>query len=297
MAKNGSDVTEISLSVKDDFKLIDGIGPGIEKRLHAAGILSYDQLAAMTPDQVLEALGDMIGLTKKRIIDKDWIGQGRQRAATATRVDSSDRESRQHYATFTVELLLDGENRVRRTRSVYIQEDQEETWAGWDEYRLMAFFTQHGDFNLSQSETTSTEEAERLPMPAPTTLGGSVHLDKTNVISLQSGHPGRVLARNQPFEINLFVDLEELTLPTEANIGYAAQIFAKALGVGSQQKIGEIHGDFRTADVVEMTVKNQGLEEGTYRIGVNLALSQLSSEPTTQPEMEVLLDGGLLKVF
>jgi hypothetical protein len=299
MANNGSQATEISLSPKDDFKLIDGIGPGIEKRLQATGILTYAQLAAMTPEQVMKALGDMIGLTKKRITDKDWIGQARQLAATTPRDEPSDRESRQHYATFTIELLLDGENRVRRTRAVYIQEDKEETWASWDEARLMAFFTQHGDLNLSQSEATSPEEVEPEPVPmtAPTSLGGSVRLDKAKVISLQSGHPGRVLARNQPFEINLSVDLEELTIPAETNVGYAAQVFAKTLGVGSQQKIGEAHGDFTTADAVEMSVKNQGLEEGTYRIGVNLALSQLSTEPATQPEMEILLDGGLLKVF
>jgi hypothetical protein len=297
MANHGSQATEISLSAKNDFKLIHGIGPGIEKRLHAAGILNYDQLAAMSPERVVAALGDMIGLTTKRIIDQEWIEQAGQLAATAPQDEPGDRESRQHYATFTVELLLDGENRVRRSRAVYIQEDKEETWANWDETRLMAFFTRHGDLNLSHSEAMPPEEAEPAPVTAPPALRGSVRLDKANVIALQTGHPGRVLARNQPFEINLAVDLEGLNIPAETNIGYAAQIFAKTLGVGSQQKIGETQGDFLSADAVEMKVENQGLEEGTYRIGVNLALSQFSTEPATQPEIEVLLDGGLLKVF
>lgn len=297
MAKNGSQATEISLTQSDDFKLIPGIGPGIEKRLHAAGILTYALLAAMTPEQVVSSLGNVIGLTTKRVIDQEWIEQSRQLAATAAPDEISDREIRQHYATFTVELLLDDENHVRRTRAVYIQADKEQTWAGWDEARLIAFLKQHGELNFSQIEALPPETNEPILMIAPPILHGSLRLDKTHVTSLQTGHPGRVLARNQPFEVNLAVDLGELVIPAEANVGYAAQVFAKALGVGSRQKIGEAHGDFTPADSVEMTVKNQGLDEGTYRIGVNLALSQLPTEPATQPEMEVLLDGGLLKVF
>jgi hypothetical protein len=297
MAKNGSQATEISPTQSDDFKLIHGIGPGIEKRLHVAGILTYAQLAVMTPEQVVSSLGNVIGLTAKRITDQDWIEQSRQLVATAAPDEMSDRESRQHYATFTVELLLDDENHVRRTRAVYIQADKEQIWAGWDEARLIAFLTQQGELNFSQIETLPPETDELFPMVAPPILHGSLRLDKTYVTSLQTGHPGRVLARNQPFEVNLAVDLGELVIPAEANVGYAAQVFAKALGVGSQLKIGEAHGDFTPADSVEMTVKNPGLDEGTYRIGVNLALSQLPTEPATQPEMEVLLDGGLLKVF
>jgi hypothetical protein len=297
MTKNGSQATEISQTQSDDLKLIHGIGPGIEKRLHAAGILTYAQLAAKTPEQVVSALGNVIGLTTKRVIDQEWIEQSRQLAATEPPDELTGRESRQHYATFTVELLLDDENHVRRTRAVYIQADKEEAWASWDEARLMAFFTQHGELNFGQIEALTPEAIEPSSIIEPSVLRGRLSLDTAHITSLQTGRPGRILARNQPFEINLAVDLGELVIPAEANVGYAAQVFAKALGVGSKQKIGEAHGDFTPANSVEMTVKNQGLDEGTYRIGVNLALSQLPTEPATQPEMEVLLDGGLLKVF
>jgi hypothetical protein len=297
MANNGSQATEIPLTQKDDFKLINGIGPGIERRLHAAGILTYAQLATMTPEQVVSALGNMIGLTTKRVIDQEWLEQSHALAATTPPDEPTDHMSRQHYATFTVELLLDDENNVRRTRAVYIQADKEETWAGWDEAKLLAFFTQHGELNLSQNVVSSAEEVEPIREEEPAGLHGKLRLDKAQITTIQTGRPGRILASDQPFEINLAVDLAELIIPAEANVGYAAQVFAKTLGVGSQQKIGEAHGDFSPADMVEMTVKNQGLSEGTYRIGVDLALSQLPLEPASQPEMEVLLDGGLLKVF
>ncbi len=297
MTKNGSQATEISLTQKDDFTLIHGIGPGIEKRLHAAGILTYAQLATMTPDQVISALGNMIGLTKTRVIDQEWIENARELAASAVPDEPTDRMGRQHYATFTVELLLDGENNVRRTRAVYIQADKEETWASWDEARLMAFFTQHGELNFAQIEAPLPETLEASPVSEPTGLHGSPRLDKAHVTPLQTGRPGRILARNQPFEINLAVDLADLVMPAEANIGYAAQVFAKTLGVGSRQKIGETRGELSSAEMIEMKVDNQGLSEGTYRIDIDLALSQLPLEPAGQPEIEVLLDGGLLKAL
>lgn len=46
---------------KDDLKKLEGIGPKLEKILNAAGIHSYAQLAAMTPDEIrplLEAAGN-----------------------------------------------------------------------------------------------------------------------------------------------------------------------------------------------------------------------------------------------
>lgn len=52
--------TASSTTRKDDLKKLEGIGPKLEKILNAAGIQSYAQLAAMTPEQIrpiLEAAG------------------------------------------------------------------------------------------------------------------------------------------------------------------------------------------------------------------------------------------------
>jgi hypothetical protein len=51
---------------------------------------------------------------------------------------------RQPYATFVVELLLDEQGNVRRTRVVHVQTGIERTWAGWDEERLIAILRPTG---------------------------------------------------------------------------------------------------------------------------------------------------------
>ncbi len=46
--------------VRDDLKLIEGIGPAIEKLLNAGNIFSFSQLAA-TPEETLDAILDNAG--------------------------------------------------------------------------------------------------------------------------------------------------------------------------------------------------------------------------------------------
>jgi len=68
----------------DDLKLINGIGPAVVTRLNGVGILTFAQLAAMSPADLAAAVADLTGLTAERIIKQDWIGQARELAAQST---------------------------------------------------------------------------------------------------------------------------------------------------------------------------------------------------------------------
>jgi predicted flap endonuclease-1-like 5' DNA nuclease len=48
--------TTVSASVKDDLKVVEGIGPKIESLLNDAGILTFRQLANTSPDKIKEIL-------------------------------------------------------------------------------------------------------------------------------------------------------------------------------------------------------------------------------------------------
>jgi hypothetical protein len=65
----------------DDLKLINGIGPAVEKRLNGIGIFTFAQLAALPPADIAAAVADLAGLSTERIIKQDWIGQARKLAA------------------------------------------------------------------------------------------------------------------------------------------------------------------------------------------------------------------------
>ena len=61
----------------NDLKLIAGIGPGLEKKLNAAGITSYAQIAALTATEITRLERDVVKFAG-RITRDDWIGQAQQ---------------------------------------------------------------------------------------------------------------------------------------------------------------------------------------------------------------------------
>jgi len=60
----------------DDFRKIAGIGPVLERRLHDAGIVTYQDLAARSPEQI----AGVAGASAASIASQDWTGQARQLA-------------------------------------------------------------------------------------------------------------------------------------------------------------------------------------------------------------------------
>lgn len=59
----------------DDLKVIRGIGPKLEEKLHALGITTFAQVAALTPSEA-ERIGAELNF-RGRIEREDWIGQAR----------------------------------------------------------------------------------------------------------------------------------------------------------------------------------------------------------------------------
>jgi predicted flap endonuclease-1-like 5' DNA nuclease len=60
----------------DDLKIINGIGPFTEKKLHDMGIYSFAQLADLS-DATLENLNESLGLYKGKIKKEGWVEQAR----------------------------------------------------------------------------------------------------------------------------------------------------------------------------------------------------------------------------
>jgi predicted flap endonuclease-1-like 5' DNA nuclease len=65
-----------TLPSRDDLKLINGIGPGIEKKLNALGIYSFRQISEFTP-RTIEEVSSAIKFFPKRIEKDNWVSQAR----------------------------------------------------------------------------------------------------------------------------------------------------------------------------------------------------------------------------
>ncbi len=60
----------------DDLKVIVGVGPFLEKKLHAAGIHTFRQIANFN-DEDIELVNDIIEFFPGRIQRDNWVGQAK----------------------------------------------------------------------------------------------------------------------------------------------------------------------------------------------------------------------------
>ena len=211
--------TEQPPNAADDFKLIKGIGRAMERRLHQAGIRTYTQLAGSTPAELASIFAGMIGMSVERIVQENWIGQARslspEPASAERQSEASPPGNGQHYATFTVELLLDDRNAVRRTRVAHVQGTSKDTWAGWQEERLIRFVAAHAGLQSQregpapvatsavESAATATVASASLPAvspapahhaPAPGLKLEPVDLDRMTLTQAEPATPPAITA-------------------------------------------------------------------------------------------------------
>ena len=64
-------------SVSDDLKQLSGVGPALEKKLHAAGVKSFEQIAAWSVKDI-EVINEKIS-SKGRVEKEGWIDQAKEK--------------------------------------------------------------------------------------------------------------------------------------------------------------------------------------------------------------------------
>lgn len=263
----------------DDFKLIHGIGPGIANRLYAAGICRFEQLAARTPDEVALVVADIAGMSAERIVKQDWIGQA-QEFSNQPAADQPAAEPgssvRQHYATFTIELLLDEHNDVRRTRAVHVQSGVKTTWAGWDQERVSAFLIEQSGL----AGEPSTEE----------------HQPRAELVLTGAAAAQRFVECGEPFDVRLALDLANIAQLRGVPVGYTATIFAKQLG-GQRNLIGEERGSLLFDQHASVTVQGNLAQSGVYRIEALFTITDPAVGAFFQKPPTAQLEGSLVSAW
>lgn len=187
-----------SATEADNFKLITGIGPKTERRLHESGVLTYARLATMSPTELAELLHDFAGMSASRIEEQGWASQAHDLMLEGASGQQSAEEAPgngQHYATFRIELLLNEKNEVRRTGVSHIQGQEDHSWVGWDGNRLLDFIVKHASLR-SPNRTATREErpvqARRTLEPLPKGFHSSLDISQRHALRKQPVDLGRM---------------------------------------------------------------------------------------------------------
>lgn len=329
----------------DDLKRIQGIGPVIERRLKKAGIRTFAQMATYSPPQLAQ---QVVGVSAARVDRFSWIQQARKLARTKSkRIEPKHTEmpvathtatqqievasSRQHYATFTIELLLNDDDSVRRMRVVHVQSSEELTCAGWDEARLVAFMIKRIKLHLpaptpvsvadlvaavesltARDEGIAEQTDQRLSPTAisaassATTLTGRLRIGEIALTMLveaeaneQAPHHEQhmLLSHNQPFHLRIMLDLTEVHVtPDDALIHFSAAVYAKNLAGSVRVCVGETRGIIAVSDRVAVSIAGRSLPKGVYRLEASTMIGVMDVDEAN-PKIKSWLEGGLLQVY
>jgi hypothetical protein len=215
-----------TLSKADNFRLIKGISRSIERHLHEAGILTYGQLASLKPNGISTILGDLNGVSTKRISKENWIEQARALSSQSELQELKEETAgeeilpsiqRAGLTSFVVELLRDEEGKTKRTKVMHVDTGHEDTWTGWQERRLVDFFiTRSGicpsgaEADLSTAPPIEHTRKARLALSmisAPVTAAGQIPspepsiepLPKSIEITTSTGRPALQESMTVPF--------------------------------------------------------------------------------------------------
>jgi len=230
MTSTGSPPSDTVTPATDDFKRVTGIGLVTERRLHDAGILTFAQLGVMSPADIYALVRDIRGMSIERIAEQDWSGKALELASESGLAESHPSAAsggRQHYATFTVELLLDEDNNVRRTRVVHIQSEDEVPWPGWAERQMVEFIVQHAALRLPSPKP--------VPQPKPP---DSLTLEITEATTqeVDSVAPSNVINTNQAWSIHTEWELSGATVDMLTG-NWLVQAHLESMGPGQEYSL------------------------------------------------------------
>lgn len=295
-----------------DLQQIRGIGPGLARRLGAAGLGDVARLAVASPQDVSAALRGLPVVSAAAI--DEWIAAAARlapppsapspasvpaaaNAAPTHRAAPVDNDvpvatdvpvaNGQHYATFGLELLLDQANEVRRTRIRHVQSGRRASWAGWEAARVGAFVAEVAGIGRPAAMAAEVEAAEFAPPEAPTAAPAAHQLHDLAIIPDGATGAGRLLRRDRPFDVRFGVTLME---PGSA-APLTATLYARSLEGGERRPLGHCAAppapgpEWATA----IAVPDAALSPGTYRLELDVADGGPRARPAAHGEALVIV--------
>ncbi len=219
--------------------------------------------------------------------------------------------------TFTVEFLLDTNNNVSSTHVLHNQSGRKHTWTGWQKTQLVDFMSESVGLNVRSNEPAVpvAEEVETVTIEQPdltpdeiagsrlatspvsmSRLSGMLHLRELEVIGVKSGGFHRTLIQNEPFDVQLTLDLAELEILDNSRLNYKTTIYGRGQG-RSGLVVGKSEGSIIPTDKTTIMVKGNILPEGIYRLVAKVTVRQQDTKLTTKSSTSGVIDGGVVQVY
>ena len=275
---------DLSRPAPDDLQKIIGIGAALAARLADAGVTTYRELASHTPQR----LAALTRVPSAKIVSQDWAGQARQLAGSAL----TEPEGQQKYATFLVELLIDADNTVRRTKTRHFQTDTEDSWPGWDDQRLIAVIRHKAALDVGAAER---------PLPGPSSPPAPPPIHAKGPSPAEEGTRGTFRVAGEPTPVRLTFQVgSSLTAGdadratpgltagdvdrvapglTAGDVDYAVEVAARSLADGQCHSLAPAGGTAVAGRPVTLEFAGPPLPPGIHRLEATVTIHGHRHQP------------------
>lgn len=275
---------------RDDFTVIPGVGSAINRRLHAAGVDHFRDLAALGADRLTRLLDDIPGLSVEKISNADWIG----RAAMLARAMETDGQTDIDALT---DIDTDGEEDDEDEAGEASCEDEEdiEPTPGHESFVLRVITHAGSPPRVQLQDVRTGAERQALGLDRlPDLVAGllSHHLPRVSAALPEVVSPrqaaehehgevpkallggfsvalriaGRVVREKEPFAIDTVFDLRDIANALPPAPHFSVSMFARRMGRGdTQHPLGRRAGELHLATPT-VTMAATGLAAGNYRL-------------------------------
>jgi hypothetical protein len=133
--------------------------------------------------------------------------------------------------------------------------------------------------------------------PAPARPSARIHLFEWKTLIANTNQELQNIPHEQAFQVNLSLDLTNAALSDISQLEFTAALYAKKLGNGHPQLIGETQTSMPSADMVVLTIGPTNLSQGLYRLEVLLTLIPRDSFLIARSGMSNSFQSGLFQVY
>lgn len=312
----------------DELTRIPGIGEKFAQRLIQAGVVRFDQLAEMSDEGILTILSrpKLPGWNLAHVQEMHWpehaarlVAERRERnpiTAYDTPVAENDPDdlefvpfkentsleendnhiNRQHYATFTVRLLMGEQGVIRRTKVEHVETGTPGTWPGLDGNRLLEFIMKNSLAELSGSKIEPVANPSAA-LGQPSIPSGNLTLGRIEVQTLRDEGVKGLAQENQPFSIAVLLDGSAIK-PAMEGMGYRLSIYAHKVGQNGHRKlIATTVGISPAQDRFLIHADSISLPQGVYHLDALIQLTPADKPDEPYKGLFAMTEGYRLIVY